>query len=311
MEEPADCHQRTDDQISREAAEWFALLLDGREKPSDRQRFRDWLLTDDRNARAYAELEQLWSGAGMVRDRMAEANPSRRTALKTGGAAIVLLAAGYAGTRLFGSSADYRTGTGETATVTLPDGSTAQLSTRTAFSIDFAPGRRRVVIERGEVFFDVAPDSRRPFTVEAADLNATALGTAYSVGFLNDGIEVTVAKHAVSVSTGGTSQRLVEGDTVIYRNGRLSVPVKTDVEQQLSWRNGKLVFLSTPLANVVSSLSRWRTGKIVIMDDELARRPVTIIVDVKRSGTILDTLALGLPITVRNLSPWLTLIYPK
>jgi len=311
MEEPADCHQRTGEQISREAAEWFALLLDGQERETDRQRFRKWLLADERHAGAYAELERLWSGAGMVQNRPTTSNPSRRTALKTGGVAVLLLAAGYGSFRMSGPSADYSTGTGETATFTLPDGSTAMLSTRSALSIDFSPGHRRVVLERGEAFFDVAPDPRRPFTVDAADLSATALGTAYSVGFRDDGIEVTVTKHAVNVSNGKSSQRLGEGETLIYRNGGLSRPVATDVETQLSWRTGKLVFLSTPLRDVVTSLSRWRTGKIVIMDDRLARSPVTIIVDVKRSGAILDTLALGLPITIRNLSPWLTLIYPK
>jgi transmembrane sensor len=89
------------------------------------------------------------------------------------------------------------------------------------------------------------------------------------------------------------------------------VPVKADVETQLSWRSGKLVFLSTPFRDVVSSLSRWRTGKIIVMDERLAQSRVTIIVDVKRSDTTLDTLALGLPIKVQTLSPWLTFIYPR
>lgn len=47
------------------------------------------------------------------------------------------------------------------------------------------------------------------------------------------------------------------------------------------------------------------------MDERLAQSRVTIIVDVKRSDTILDTLALGLPIKVQTLSPWLTFIYPR
>ncbi len=312
MNEQADYPSRTDEEISREAAEWFARLLDESEGTATRhQRFRAWLQEDVRHAKAYAELERLWSGAGMVQDHSKAGGLSRRTVLKAGGTAVVLLAAGFAGTGLLLPAGDYNTHTGEIAKVTFPDGSTAVLSTRTALSLDFTADRRQVTLHRGEAFFEVAPDAARPFSVEASDLSATALGTAYSVGFRDDGIDVTVARHAVRVSTGDTSQQLGEGESLLYRSGVLSSPVETDVDTRLSWRNGKLIFLSTPLEQVVASLSRWRTGKIVVMNERLARSPVTIIVDVKRSDTIIDTLALGLPITVQRLSPWLTFIYPK
>jgi len=311
MEDAPDGRKHSEDEISRRAAEWFALLLDGGETASDRQALREWLLADERHAKAYADLERLWSGAGIVHDLGKAPSSSRRTVLKTGGAAVVLAGAVWGGMRLLGPAATYSTGTGETAAVTLPDGSTATLSTRTALTLDFDAGRRRVVLEKGEAFFEVAPDASRPFVVEAADLFSTALGTAFSVGFQEGGIAVTVTEHAVSVSTGDKFQRVEQGESLLYRNGRLSIPLKADVETQLSWRSGKLVFLSTPFQDVISSLSRWRTGRIIVMDERLARSPVTIIVDVKRSDTILDTLALGLPIRVQNLSPWLTFIYPR
>ena len=311
MEEAPDGHRQAEDEISRRAAEWFALLLDGSETASDRQRLREWLLADERHAKAYSDLERLWSGAGIVHDLGKARSPSRRTVLKTGGAAVVLAGAVWGSMRLLGPAAAYSTGTGETASVTLPDGSVATLSTRTALALNFDAERRWVVLEKGEAFFQVAPDPSRPFVVEASDLFSTALGTAFSVGFQEDGIAVTVTEHAVSVSTRDKFQRVEQGQSLIYRNGRMSVPVKADVETQLSWRSGKLVFLSTPFRDVVSSLSRWRTGKIIVMDDRLAQSRVTIIVDVKRSDTILDTLALGLPIKVQTLSPWLTFIYPR
>jgi transmembrane sensor len=310
MQEAPDGRRQTEDEISRRAAEWFALLLDGSETASDRQGLREWLLADERHAKAYSDLERLWSGAGIVHDLGKAPSPSRRTVLKTGGAAMVLAGAVWGSMRLLGPAA-YSTGTGETASVTLPDGSVATLSTRTALTLDFDAERRRIILGKGEAFFKVAPDASRPFVVEASDLFSTALGTAFSVGFQEDGIAVTVTEHAVSVSTGDKFQRVEQGQSLIYRDGRMSVPLRTDVETQLSWRSGKLVFLSTPFRDVISSLSRWRTGKIIVMDERLAQSPVTIIVDVKRSDTILDTLALGLPIKVQNLSPWLTFIYPR
>ena len=50
---------------------------------------------------------------------------------------------------------------------------------------------------------------------------------------------------------------------------------------------------------------------MIVMDSALARRPVTVIVDVRRAGNILETLEHGLPIRVDTYSPWLALIYPR
>jgi transmembrane sensor len=79
----------------------------------------------------------------------------------------------------------------------------------------------------------------------------------------------------------------------------------------VSWRDGKLVFISTPFEDVVATLSKWRRGKMIVMDKALARRPVSIIVDVRRAGRILENLEDGLPIRVTSYSPWLSLIYPQ
>lgn len=49
-----------DNQIARQAAEWFALLLDDNATPQDLQRFRNWLDQDVAHVRAYARIEQLW-----------------------------------------------------------------------------------------------------------------------------------------------------------------------------------------------------------------------------------------------------------
>jgi transmembrane sensor len=113
------------------------------------------------------------------------------------------------------------------------------------------------------------------------------------------------------VSSAEQEQDIQEGQSVLFANNRLSAPSRADVDTQLSWRNGKLVFISTPFEEVVATLARWRRGKMIVMDRALAHRPVSIIVDVKRAGKILENLQNGLPIRVASYSPWLTLIYPE
>lgn len=296
----------------KSAAEWFAHLLDDSATPNDLADFRAWLQADPSNAAAYAEIERLWLGAGMVPDRSEPARLSRRKLLKTGSALVVVASSALATAAYMRPiAADFRTGKGEIRTVTLPDGSTAELSTASAISLGYTATQRVVTLVEGEAFFTVASDSSRPFVVNAGTLSTVALGTQFSVSREDDRITVAVVEHSVRVSSPFEALDVGEGQSVVFANDRISKPSETDVGSQLSWRDGKLVFISTPLEDAVRVLSKWRRGKMIVMDSALARRPITVIVDVRRAGSILQTLENGLPIRVDTYSPWLALIYPR
>lgn len=301
-----------DADIDRRAAEWFALLLDDGATQTDRANFRAWLERSPAHATAYAELERLWLGASALPETATPTSHMRRKFLEIRWALAILATAGAASTiylRL--AAADYRTAVGETARFTLPDGSIAELSTASAISLNFTSAQRQVILQDGEVFFTVAADPNRPFVVNCGELKSTALGTQFSVGMREEGIVVSVAQHTVRVASPRQEQDVEEGQSVLFANDLLSTPTRTDVDTQLAWRDGKLVFISTPFEEVVATLSRWRRGKMIVMDRTLARRPVSIIVDVRRAGRILENLEHGLPIRIASYSPWLSLIYPQ
>lgn len=188
--------------VDRQAAEWFALLLDDGATPTDRANFRAWLERNPAHATAYAELERLWLGASALPEVARPTSQTRRKILRSGGAFAVLTIAG-AGSAIYlrSSGADYQTGIGETARFALPDGSLAELSTASAISLNFTAGQRQVILQQGEAFFTVAPDVSRPFIVDCGQLRSIALGTQFSVGMHDDGIVVGVVEHTVRVSS--------------------------------------------------------------------------------------------------------------
>lgn len=299
------------DRVSRQAAEWFAKLLDGDTAKAEFVAFRAWLQQDPSHAEAYADLERLWAEAGMAPGLEEKASPPRRALLKGAGAAVVLAGAGLAGFRYLMPAGDYRTGVGETLAVDLADGSRMELSTSTAVSIEFSRQARHVRLLWGEAYFTVAADPLRPFTVAAGEVTTRALGTAFSVAVEHDGVIVSVSEHAVLVEAGSDAIEVEAGQTVSYSNRRLSRPDEADMEARLAWRRGQLVFISTPFGDVVAALNRWRRGRMIVMDDNLARRPVTVIVDARRAETFLETLERSLPVRIDTYSPWLALIYPR
>jgi len=90
--------------------------------------------------------------------------------------------------------ARYETAVGGQRTIALPDGSELRLNTDTAVSVGFGAGERRVTLERGEAFFQVAKDAARPFVVAAGRTEARVLGTAFVVRLREEESEVLVAE---------------------------------------------------------------------------------------------------------------------
>ncbi|MBD9470588.1 FecR domain-containing protein [Pseudoxanthomonas sp. PXM01] len=198
-------------------------------------------------------------------------------------AALVLLVAGSAawgGWQLTGrAQASYASTVGQIETVTLPDGSTATLSSDSRLDVRISRGERHVALTQGEAFFDVARDTRRPFVVETEGRRVAAVGTRFSVRRDPDEIRVVVTEGKVRLESrpgpDGTAQpvSLLPAGSVATagRSGVLvrSVPV-AEAERFLEWRDGFLTFDDTSLADAAAEFNRFNTRKLELGDVAVA-----------------------------------------
>src|SRR5436190_5985070 len=70
---------------------------------------------------------------------------------------------------------------GEQRTITLKDGSRMALNTDTRIVVEPWNETRGVRLERGEAYFEVAKDPKKPFVVVAGKKRIVAIGTAFAV----------------------------------------------------------------------------------------------------------------------------------
>ncbi len=316
MERRADS-QVSDDpdhvRIVEEAAVWFATMHGGKPSAKDKNALKTWLAADPRHARAYADIDRLWAGAielpGMKDRHLAARKAMTRRKL---GKAVIVGAAGLGAWRYLASHpfADHQTATGERRTVTLADGSTVDLAAETKLSVAFTPRQRGLTLHEGEAFFTVARDAGRPFVVEAGPGRTTARGTAFGVDYRDDSVTVAVTESAVDVALGNRSARVSAGSLVTYDNRHIGEPRQSETGTELSWREGRLIFTQAPLGQAVQALNRWRSGRIVVMSGSLAQRPITLIVNLDRTETIVAQLAEAVPIRIVAATPYLTLLFP-
>jgi transmembrane sensor len=134
---------------------------------------------------------------------------------------------------------EYVTVDGAQRTVVLDDGSKVRLNANTSIDVDMAADERRVTLRRGEAYFEVAIDRRRPFVVATPRCTATAFGTSFALALRvqphRDAVIVT--QGAVRVAAGGHSIEVGENEEAIITDDVVKAPV--DAAAQTAWCNAQ------------------------------------------------------------------------
>ena len=192
-------------------------------------------------------------------------------------------------------AATYETTIGEQKTVLLPDGTEVVLNTDTALRVAYSRDARVLHLTRGELHVDVAEDRTRPLSVIAGDKIVQALGTEFSVQITDEQyveVLVTEGKVVVGVQPARIRTTPEEPDSPVFVPPVLTqtedntvdagealllgvpdetvVPVTADeIEVELSWKEGRLIFRSEPLADALAEVERYTTVEFVIIDEHL------------------------------------------
>ena len=163
--------------------------------------------------------------------------------------------------------ADHMTATAEQRRVQLADGTVVLLAPESAIDVAYGEGARRVRLLKGRAYFEVAAD-RRPFAVQAGEVEARDIGTAFDVGLDARGVDVAVREGIVDVSAArvpaATAERLQAGDWVrVTTTGRVERG-RLPADQVASWMQGQLVVKNRPVGEVVDALRPYFDGLVVL-----------------------------------------------
>ena len=193
----------------------------------------------------------------------------------------------------------------EPQTDTLSDSSTIALNKNSTISYpNHFTGNTREISLKGEAFFHVTPDKKKPFIIHADDVNITVVGTSFNVKqFSNDSTEVIVETGIVKVSDGKDSVQLVKGDRAIYSKNDHSLHKTTTVNKYFNYYFTKtLIFDNTELNEVVKVLNATLDANLVISKEQIKTCRLTATFkneSVKSIVAILEQ-TLGLTATTQN-----------
>jgi transmembrane sensor len=296
-------------ETSDQAAEWATRIDAGSIDADTNERLRRWLDADPRRGgallRAQAALsfvDRSRALAGVVPRPQPRPIWIRRKlmfACATLAAAVVSVAI------LLTGSHRYRTELGEIRQVPLSDGSLIAMNSQSALDIAMHAGRREINLARGEAWFRVAHDRKRPFVVSAGRIRVRAVGTAFSVRRRDDGADIQVTEGVVETWTTGEEERRVrvvagsKAHVAAYQPPQ-PIPASAEIARSLAWREGQIVLEGETLDEAVAQFNRYNVRKLVISNSGLASEKLVGQFRATEPGTFAGAVAttLGATITV-------------
>ena len=206
---------------------------------------------------------------------------------------------------------------GEHKSISLEDGSTLWLNTNSQVNIAFTETSRIIQLVKGELHIEVAKDKSRPLNVLAAGKAIQAVGTAFNVQYHRGDLELVVTEGVVEVASYTLNKANSESiiDPIIKPQAQpltlvqgekslLSLPNSTvetvsdeDIANDLSWREGKIVFRGEPLIDVIEEVSRYTDKTVVLGDAALANMQVAGLFNTNDVDALIAALADNLQIS--------------
>ena len=179
-------------------------------------------------------------------------------------AAVVVLVFWPLSTRV--QSEVIATAVAQRQSLTLADGTRAELNAQTSLQIELGATERRVRLAGGEAFFTVTKDANRPFVVETPAGSVRVTGTVFDVrSEATSPLEVLVVEGSVQVRSGDTAAggnqpvRLAAKEKLTATSGAVKVRTLSprELDDALAWRRGQIVFNGEPLSTALARFARY------------------------------------------------------
>lgn len=169
---------------------------------------------------------------------------------------------------------------GSRTAITLGDGTDVMLGGDSKLTVPPGFGDRlRGVGLEGTGTFTVAPNQPLVFQVRAKNVAIKVPGTVFTVRAYpdEDFVAVRTKEGQVTVQGEGEPRVLAAGQAVfVDATGAMRDPTPQELEEALSWADGRLVMRDKPMREALHQLQRWYALGLVVRDSSIMDRKVSM-----------------------------------
>ncbi|MBV1878906.1 MAG: FecR domain-containing protein [Pseudomonadales bacterium] len=212
----------------------------------------------------------------------------------------------------------YDTVIGAHKIIKLPDGSSIHLNTNTQLKVSFSPNQRHIELIQGEAKFDVAHQPGRPFIVHAGENYFRAVGTIFNVQMATEQVELLVTEGKVLVSDNNAPNNtllsiedlnhpaavlITSGHRTVIKHhannnfGTVESVVSQQIQNDLAWQQGMIVFKGEPLRQALLEVSRYTNVEFSFADTVAAETKIAGYYKTNDIDELLASLTENFPLT--------------
>jgi len=285
------------DKIEHIDWEQLARFVNGEATEEDLTEIEEWLSADIKNRELFESLKDKWDKIGTMNkeqynvdrawdklsNRISEGKKEKPVEIQPGNtprlrflnpalirvAAVIVVMLGITllltnrmniGEFLSGRTLSFVAAPDSEQSFQLPDGS--QVFLNAASQLDYRANKRantREAYLTGEAFFNVSPDSDKPFIVHAGTAVVRVIGTSFNIRTSEEGLTVEVYVESGRVELAGTGN---ESSSIVIEPGftgqltdEILTSIRTEDDNLLSWKTKDLIFREMKLDEVASVLN--------------------------------------------------------
>lgn len=153
------------------------------------------------------------------------------------------------------------TGSGETVSISLPDGSKAQMNYES--SITYQPGefglKTRSIMMDGEIYFEIAKDAEKPFIIESENMHLEVLGTKFNLNARSKEktVRIILDEGSVKVSSqiSGDNAIITAGEELTIDSNGIFTVIRPEHFVKGGWKKRMLTYRNTQMKDVLEDIT--------------------------------------------------------
>lgn len=155
----------------------------------------------------------------------------------------------------------------------LDDNTSVWLNSQTElrFPKKFKKEERKVYL-KGEAFFDVAKDNKRPFIVSMEQGDIRVYGTRFNItNYAESPLSAVLVEGSIGFTTlQGKEVKIKPSEKLTYEQDKAAISICTvDTSLYTAWIEHLFIFNGQPLEEIMTNLSRWYNFKVSFASDDI------------------------------------------
>lgn len=308
-------------------AKYLAKELNSQEINS----FETWIAASDENAKKFNSYKKIWNATVFIKakrdvdvdlawnkisselfDKEIKTGKSRSLFVKFMSVAASVAIIGFFATKFFSAekitpenlNKTIVTLSKEQKTLVLEDNSKVFLNQNSSLQYceNYKKYGTREVILKGEAFFEVTRNEKKPFIIKTDHGDVEVLGTSFLVSENSKALQVSVESGKVKLTSENNDEIILsKGESGIYSFDSKAI-IKSNISDcnYISWKTKHLVFNDIPLQEVISSINKSYYSNIILGSTSLNNCLVNAEFSNKPLETVIKVISTTFDLTVEK-----------